>query len=44
MESNGKRDKIQVSQKTAELIKLAGKGYVRILPEIFSELALRAHD
>jgi 3'5'-cyclic nucleotide phosphodiesterase len=44
MESNGKRDKIQVSQKTAELIKLAGKGYVRIMPEICKELALRAHN
>jgi Adenylate and Guanylate cyclase catalytic domain len=26
MESNGEKNKIQVSQKTAELIKLAGKG------------------
>jgi class 3 adenylate cyclase len=28
MESNGKRNKIQVSQKTAYLIKLSGKGFV----------------
>jgi Adenylate and Guanylate cyclase catalytic domain len=26
MESNGEKNKIQVSQKTAELLKLAGKG------------------
>jgi 3'5'-cyclic nucleotide phosphodiesterase len=28
MESNGERNKIQVSQKTADLIKLSGKGFV----------------
>jgi Adenylate and Guanylate cyclase catalytic domain len=28
MESNGERNKIQVSQKTADMIKLSGKGFV----------------
>jgi class 3 adenylate cyclase len=28
MESNGQRNKVHISQKTAELIRLAGKGYV----------------